>query len=403
MNSTLVNLFQRSKIVRLILITLFAALAFSPAFAQNAKNFKITHGPYLQSLDETSVTFVWTTDHAGTAWVELAPDDSSNFYKTERRKYFSTSNGLKNIDTVHRVSINNLEPGKKYRYRVFSQEVLSHNGTKVYYGDVAATRVYRAVPPAFTTNDHSKKDISFLMLNDIHERNDVMASLLKDIDKDKPDLIFFNGDMVSNLLSEKQMFDGFMDTAVKLFASEIPMYYARGNHETRGNFAGSFPQYFPGPEGKLYYMFRQGPVCFIVLDSGEDKPDSDIEYSGITAYDEYRDEQAVWLKKALDSEVFKEAPFKVVISHIPALEGWHGQQEIIEKFVPLLNKAGIDVMLSGHLHRNLRTAPSEICNFPIVVNSNNSVLKVSADRQKMNLKVIDVKGALVDSLTINKP
>src|SRR5690606_36723227 len=134
MNSTLVNLFQQNKIVRLILKNLFAALAISPASARKAKTSKITHGPYLQSMDETSVTFVWTTDHAGTAWVELAPDDSSNFYKAERKKYFSTSHGLKNFDTVHRVSINNLEPGEKYRYRVFSQEVLSHNGTKVYYG-----------------------------------------------------------------------------------------------------------------------------------------------------------------------------------------------------------------------------------------------------------------------------
>ena len=31
----------------------------------------------------------------------------------------------------------------------------------------------------------------------------------------------------------------------------------------------------------LYYAFRQGPVYCIVLDTGEDKPDSDIEYAGI--------------------------------------------------------------------------------------------------------------------------
>lgn len=44
---------------------------------------------------------------------------------------------------------------------------------------------------------------------------------------------------------------------------------------------------------------RQGPVCFIFLDTGEDKPDSDIEYSGITDYDRYRTEQAQWLAQAV--------------------------------------------------------------------------------------------------------
>lgn len=50
--------------------------------------------------------------------------------------------------------------------------------------------------------------------------------------------------MVSVFNEENHIFDGFMDTATKLFASEIPMYYTRGNHETRGAFATEFQRYF---------------------------------------------------------------------------------------------------------------------------------------------------------------
>lgn len=50
--------------------------------------------------------------------------------------------------------------------------------------------------------------------------------------------------MLSFINSEDQLFKGFMDTAVRLFASEIPMYYARGNHETRGVFATEIQRYF---------------------------------------------------------------------------------------------------------------------------------------------------------------
>ena len=70
-----------------------------------------------------------------------------------------------------------------------------------------------------------------------------------------------------------------------LFAKETPMYYTRGNHETRGRSAWAFQNYFSPFSEHIYYMYRQGPVCFVALDSGEDKPDSDLEYYGLTMYD----------------------------------------------------------------------------------------------------------------------
>lgn len=364
--------------------------------------FKVLHGPYLQHLDETSVSLVWVTNKDAIAWVELAPDDSSNFYKLERPRYFSSSNGLKNVARIHVVHIENLQPGKKYRYRIFSKEVLSHEGIEVRYGEVIATRVFQRKAPAFTTNDYEKPAISFLMLNDIHERNEVMKTLLKGTDWGATDFVLFDGDMVNSSRSEEQMFGSFMDTADSLFAGEIPMYYSRGNHETRGPFASDFYKYFPGVNGKLYYIFRQGPVCFIILDSGEDKPDSDIEYGGITDFDTYREEEAQWLKEALNSKIFRDAPFKIAVAHIPPFEGWHGEEQIKEKFAPLLNKAGIDIMLCAHLHRYVRSDKTNERNFPVIVNSNNSILKVKVNKNQLKLDVVDLQGSLMDSLTINK-
>ncbi|MBN8859974.1 MAG: metallophosphoesterase [Sphingobacteriales bacterium] len=369
----------------------------------NDEKFKVNHGPYLQHLGETEVTFVWTTNKEAVAWVELAPDDSTNFYNTERKKYFSASHGLKNVDTIHVVHIGHLQPGTKYRYRIFSQEVLSHKGIEVRYGEVAATRVFMRTPPSFRTNDHQKKDISFLMVNDIHERNEMLKTLLKGADWTNTDLVLFDGDMVNSSRNEEQMFASYLDTAVQLFASQTPMYYARGNHETRGEFADAFAKYFPGPNGKLYYMFRQGPVCFIMLDSGEDKPDSDIEYGGITAFDVYRDEQAAWLKEAIHSKMFTEAPFKIAVAHIPPFRGWHGEEEIANKFVPLLNEGGIDVMLCAHLHRFVRKDPKPgDYNFPVIVNSNHSVLKAKADNATLKITIVDANGSTLDSVTINR-
>ena len=386
--------------MRHCLLILFIFVVFASTAQEK---LVISHGPYLQHLGETDVTIIWTTNKDAVSWVELAPDDNTHFYLEERPKYYSAQYGFKDVSMVHTIRLRNLAPGSKYRYRIYSQEVLSHEGTKVQYGTVAATNVYRAKPLKFSTTDQSKENkISFVMVNDIHGRNDLLENLLNKGDYKAADFIIFNGDMVSELQNEEQMFGGFMDTAIRLFASEKPMYYARGNHEARGNFANAFSQYFTSPSGKLYYLLRRGPVCFVVLDCGEDKPDSDMEYSGIVAFDQYRDAETDWLREALKSFEFTDAPFKVVILHMPPFGGWHGEEEMASKFVPLLNEAKVDIMLCGHLHKYINQKPENGVNFPVIVNSNTTVVKAEADAELLNLKIINEKGEQVDLIQLKK-
>ena len=370
------------------------------AFRANAQEqIKISHGPYLQSMTDSGVSIVWTTNRPATAWVELAPDDGSHFYQKERPKYFCTANGLKNVGTVHQVNLKNLLPGTRYRYRVYSQEVLQHEFVYVYYGNVAATAVYRKKPLTFTMPG-KPGSFEFAVVNDIHERNNVLKQLLSQVYLPNTSFVIFNGDMINASMSEAQVFGGFMDTATALFASETPMYYSRGNHETRGPFASKFAGYFPGIDGHLYYMFTRGDACFIVLDCGEDKPDSDIEYSGITDMDNYRTEQAAWLANAVQTDTFKKAKYKIVIGHIPPASGWHGNQEVTQKFVPILNKAGIDVYIAAHEHRHRMQKPDETIKFPVIVNSNNNIIKAGISEKEARFRIFDTTGKLVDELIV---
>ena len=366
---------------------------------------RILHGPYLQNLKDTEVTLVWTVNKPSVAWAELAPEDGSSFYRTERVKVFDATHGVKNVSQVHAVRITGLKPGTSYRYRIFAQEVLSREGENVYYGNVAATSIYDGRGLKFTTNDATKPTTSFVMLNDIHGNSDYIPQLLKVADYESTDMVIYNGDMVSLLMDEEELFKGFMDVSVETFAAHKPMYYARGNHETRGLKASSFHTYFSPKEPNLYFTLRQGPVYFVFLDTGEDKPDSDIEYHGITDYDNYRTEQARWLEQVVRSDEFRQAPFKVVVAHMPPVpeeDMWHGQAEVMEKFVPILNKAGSDLMLCGHLHSYLHTEPSAKIAFPVVVNSSNTVLKGVVEDNHLKLGVIRMNGELVDTLTFGK-
>ena len=301
------------KYIKKLIYVLLLTVATQVATAQ----IKILYGPYLQNVKENEATIVWVADKPSIGWVELAPNDGTHYYGEERPKYFDTTNGVKNTSLLHAVKVKALTPGTTYRYRIYSQEVLSHEGINVIYGRVAASDVYKKNALTFTTCDSNKKETSFVMINDIHGRENIITKLLNNANYKDKDLIIFNGDMVSEFKDEQTIFNGFMKESIDLFASEKPMYYARGNHETRGEFATSFQKYFSPKEPFLYYLFRQGPVCFIMLDTGEDKPDSDIEYSGITDYDGYRTDQVEWMKELYKNEDFKQAKFKVVIAVYP--------------------------------------------------------------------------------------
>lgn len=384
------------------LFSVICALTVIAGFAQ--EQIAIKHGPYLQNLKETETTIVWVSNKASVGWVEVAPDDGTSYYRFERTKFFDATNGVKNVSQLHTVRITGLKPGTSYRYRIYSQEVLDRKGEEIIYGNVAAPSIYDRRTLKFTTNDRKKPTTSFIMLNDIHGNTDYIPKLLDIADYKETDMIIYNGDMMNWLMDEEDLFKGFMDITIELFATKKPMYYARGNHETRGLFATSFQHYFSPKEPHLYFLLRQGPVCFIFLDTGEDKPDSDIEYHGITDYDNYRTEQAKWLSEAVKSQDFLDAKFKVVITHMPPLPDedlWHGQAEVAEKFVPILNEAGVDVMLCGHLHQYFNNKPTEKVRFPVIDNSSNTVLKGMVQEDKLYLEIKNMNGDVVDKIYIN--
>lgn len=360
------------------------------------ERIRIIYGPYLQMVGENEASVVWVTNKKAQSWVEIAPDDKNNFYAETRPQFYETLFGRKVAGTVHKVKISGLEKGTTYRYRIFSKEILDEQPYRIVYGSVASSDVYGREPFAFTTLNPDNASVRFSVVNDIHGNNELLKKLLKEVKKGETDFVLFNGDMVSHMDSEKDLFEGFMNTSVSLFASEIPFYYSRGNHETRGLYAQYFIDYFPTNTGKPYYCFRQGPVLFVVLDGGEDKPDNDIEYLGTAAFDLYREEQAAWLKQVTESNEFRSAPFKVVVVHVPPVQStWHGPLHAKKVFTPILNQAGIDLMLCGHLHEHHYVeAGQEGCNFPILINSNKAVVNVTTDTKNMIIEVKDDTGKI---------
>lgn len=388
------------------LLTLLGALLFSGiAFGQ--PSVRIAHGPYLQQVTDEGFTVVWTTTMDAASWVEVAPDDGSHFYAAERPKYYDSHIGKRRIGRLHRVRVEGLEPGTTYRYRIMQQGVLCEEGNKrVILGEGYGSDILKHKPYTATTLDESKDKTEFWVVNDIHARDSVFRLLLKGVEKAKPDFVCFNGDMLSSMESERQLFDGYLNSAAELLTpAGVPIVAARGNHENRGSFSSKFLDYFPTSTGEVYYAFRQGPVYFLVLDCGEDKPDSDIRYYGMSTTDAYREQEARWLQQVVQSEEYRSAPVHIVILHmIPGGKGsWHGEQELRRLFVPILNEASVDVMLCGHYHRYAYIDDdSRGTKFPILVNSNNDKLVVKADRKGIDIDVVNTRGESIKRHRIDK-
>ena len=362
----------------------------------SAQAIKIIHGPYLQAVSATEATIIWVTDVDALSWVEVAPEDGKHFYYKDRQKFYQTHFGKRVIGTLHQVRVTGLEAGTKYRYAIASKEVLEQKGHRISYGQIVSTNVYRKGAQTIPTLDPKKESIELVVMNDVHAKIEKMEAYLTHcFDKNRTDMVIFNGDMVSSVPSEKIIFDGFLDTAVKHFASDVPFFYVRGNHETRGKCALKFSDYFPTTTGKPYYTFTHGNTFFIMLDGGEDKPDNNIEYYETAAYDAYRAEEAEWLKKVVESEECKSAKHRIVFLHMPPIDGhkmWHGTRHIRELFIPILNKANISAMLCGHVHKY--SFHKDQAEFPIVVNSFEDALKVKVDNSGIKVDVVGMDGAV---------
>lgn len=363
-------------------------------FSVGAKAIKVTHGPWICDMDSTGTTIVWVTDVPGMSWVEIAPDSADHFYGRARQRYYDVLAGRKVLtDSVHRVRIEGLKPDTKYRYRVFTQEVAEWRYDDwVTLGKTACTDVWRGKPHEFKTFSAKPREVTFLVLNDIHERAQFMKDLCKNVDFKKLDFVLLNGDMSNRLRNQQHMMEAYLDTCVRMFATHTPLFFNRGNHELRGQFADYLYRYFPTNNGKYYRVQHVAGIDFLFIDTGEDKPDEDIEYSGIVNYDQYREEEARWLRGLRESKQVGKHPL-IVFSHIPpTLQKWHGPYHLQKTLMPELNKMNVSVMLSAHLHAFGYQEPNEVINFPNLVNSNNTYLLCRIANGRMEVDYVGLKG-----------
>lgn len=244
--------------------------------------------------------------------------------------------------TIWKTRCAQLLPGKNYAYTVtYTQD-----------DKTATTETY-----TFTHLDPKAATIRAIALNDIHDRLPTLEKVMENIKPGDYDLSLINGDMWNDPSPRdgaQRVFQTMEGYVRLLSASTKPMFYIRGNHDTRGSFANRLSYLFDLPnnnpasplhEQNAYHDFRCGPIWFIAPDAGEDgskRPE---------VFQPYRQRQVPWLEALFAQSPNRDAPWRIITLHIPLYNtSWWDQPDALNRWEPVLRNAKIDLMIAGHDH-----------------------------------------------------
>ena len=363
-----------------------AALHGAETNADDNKEQKlITSAPLLENYAETSMGVAFAVSALANGYVLLSEKpDMEGAVKVKCGGMRVTDMN----DKVMLVRLTGLKPATKYFYRIGADRIRYGNGYNMkVIGNEEDPRVY-----SFTTAG-KKADAHFCVINDTHANWGAFGLVTDMIDKLAPSCVIWNGDATNVQETIESLIGIFLNPDIerKDYGSEIPYVFCAGNHDSRGMAARHFEKVwmFRQPEERKSrdwdlgrnFAIRMGDIALIGLDTAEDKLDTNPHFAGLFASEPYRVAQADWLKDALEQPEIASAPHLVAFCHIPLFDArpeenpgdvypddtdprykqdfasW--QRTCAKLWGPLLEKAGCQLVVSGHQHRVRYDAPAE--------------------------------------------
>ncbi len=330
----------------------------------------IASPPVVQHRTPSGFSVVFKTGTLATAWVDWGTSKEDLSHRS-----FPQHHGLKGASDIAlstRVEHGSDLAGSDIYYRITAVP-LSIDGRTVNYGSEVVGAIHKL------RKADAGDRVHIAIVNDTHENWETIGKLADRIESVDPDALIWNGDTCNDFHPGKDVAGILLkpgqrgETNEGGWASSRPLLFVPGNHDARGRLAYHLQTCLPGwPGGAgnsgigLPYcsMHRVGPVAFVTLDTGEDKPDAHPSFQGTAAYEPYREQQAMWLQEVMKKPEFQSAPYKIAICHIP-LRGLPGHPDgtVMEGFAyfsgfgarhwmkPLVD-ANVQAIVSGHMHQH---------------------------------------------------
>ncbi|MDE7336619.1 MAG: metallophosphoesterase, partial [Clostridia bacterium] len=271
-------------------------------------------------------SIVFSTNDYGTGYVEYV-------YDGKEYKVYDENNGRLNGNScIHTINVP-YEHLDGNTYRVGSKRVIDELS---YGGRTGAERVSEEYK---FTSPKGKDEQSYLMISDWHTQ---IGKAKKAISfAGEYDGVLMLGDSSPGLNFEEEVVRNIVQFGGEITKGEMPIIFARGNHETRGRYAGMLADDL-GMD-KYYFTVDTGDYTFLVLDSGEDKEDGHAEYGGMVNYEQYRKDMIDWLEKVEIDEGDK--VITLVHSMTVAIE-----EDLQARAYRRLEELNSHYVISGHTH-----------------------------------------------------
>lgn len=290
-----------------------------------------THEAVVYAVEDT-YQIVFSTNHSATAWVEVGGE-----------KYYDLFAGsMKSNDTVHKIVIPQDKLDNAKGYSIHAEKMIYRGPFGGFKGkEISKSYNFRPV-------DTSNGLVYYVMSDVHHARKGAVDTALsvKDLD-----FLVILGDSVG-------MMDYYDDVqfsnvlAHDVTKGEMPVVYARGNHEIKGAYAEELHKYVGSKNGSFYYWFELDDVFGITLDLGEDHDDDWWEYYGTAQFELYHKEQTLFLQDLLATKPYENYRYTLVACHIPIqfVNSRKNHTDVKETWTDLLNQIGVDLAVYGHQH-----------------------------------------------------
>lgn len=291
--------------------------------------------PYLQMGTPTSMTVVWRSD--------VATDSRVRYGTTQGSLSSSATNAT--VSTDHIVTINGLTPGTVYFYDIGSTSSSYGGGTAAHYFKTSPTTGSTGAFRVWAVGDSG---------NGTSTQTAVMNAMLTVAGATPPDLAIHLGDIAYNSGTDQEFTDNHFTPFAPVLRNTV-LWPSLGNHEAAsvntslqtGPYYAAHVLPSAGQAGGIasgteaYYSFDYGNAHFVVLDS----QDSSRSVGG---------PMLTWL--ANDLAATSQQWLIAYWHHPPYSKGSHDSDsesqlyEMRERALPILEAAGVDLVLSGHSH-----------------------------------------------------
>lgn len=292
---------------------------------------RFTHEPVVYAVED-NYQIVFSTNDSAVAWVEVGGE-----------KYYDLFAGsMKSGDNVHKIVVPQEKLDEAKAYSIHSEKMIYRGPFGGYKGkEIKKSYSFRPV-------DSSDGLVYYTITDAHHARKGASRAALS---VENLDFLVVLGDSVGVVEYENNaQFTNVI--AHDVTKGEIPVVYARGNHEIKGAYAEDLHKYVGSKNEKFYYWFKLSDVFGITLDLGEDHDPGWWEYYGTDKFTLYQDEQTEFLRELAATKEYENYSYTLVACHIPIqfVNSRKDHVDIKAAWTQLLNEIQPDLAVYGHQH-----------------------------------------------------